>query len=571
MSIDPTHLDESQDHEEETLDQGFLARQRTRREFLRLAGAGAVALGLGGAGFLAGCGNAATTTTSGAQTTVTTGPTTTGAGPATTAAGPTTTAAAAGPVKGGQLLIGCIGNSADTADPNNIASTMTANTLIFSMYDQLLAPPPVESSLAFQLALAEEVTMENPSSWIARLRQGVTFHNGKPVTADDVIFSFKRALTKGSFTSGILNAVDPNAIDKVDDRTVRFRLKSPDSMMNEGLWQVFIVPTDFDPAKPVGTGPFKMDTFAPGSKATLSRYDGFWDQGKPYADGMVVYSFTDDTARINALVGGQVDVLTNIDLSQVAVVQANKSLQVVAYHTPTVYSINMNVQKEPFTDPQVRQACRFAANRQQLVDQVFAGHAQVANDLMPGPADPNYASDLPQRAYDPDQAKSLMQKSGKGSTAIALNTANTAPSIVDLATAYAQQAQAVGIKMTVNKLDPSVYFGPDYSNRQTSTSFWPAQTLSVQYALSFLPDSPYNSTHFNDTEFNSLFTQARAEADPAKRKDLFHQMQVIIYDRGSVVVPVNADQVDAYSQKIGGAQPVPIVTYADTRNLWVKS
>jgi peptide/nickel transport system substrate-binding protein len=566
MSTDPTHLDRGHDPKDETVEESLFARMTTRREFLRLAGASAVALGLGGAGFLAGCGNAATSTTTsttGAQTTVT-------AGPTTTAAASTTTSAAAGPVKGGQLVIGCIGNSADTADPNNIASTMTANTLIFSLYDQLLAPPPVESSLDFQLALAEEVTMEDPSTWIARLRQGVTFHNGKTVTADDVIFSFQRALTEGSFTSGILNAVDPNAIDKVDDRTVRFHLKSPDSMMNEGLWQVFIVPTDFDPANPVGTGPYKMDSFTPGTKATLSRYDGYWDQGKPYADGLVVYSFADDTARINAIVGGQVDILTNIDLPQVSVVQANTSLQVLAYHTPTVYSINMNVEKDPFGDVQVRQACRFAANRQQLVDQVFAGHGAVANDLMPGPADPNYASDLPQREYDPDQAKSLMQKSGKGSVAIALNTANTAPSITDLAAAYAQQCQAAGINMTVNKLDPSVYFGPDYKNRQTSTSFWPAQTLSVQYALSFLPDSPYNSTHFNDAEFNSLFSQARAEADPAKRKDLFHQMQTIIYDRGSVVVPVRADQVDVYSQKIGGAQPVPIVTYADVRNLWVK-
>jgi len=521
MSTDPSDRSKQQNPEDHAAGETFLARPIGRREFLRLAGLSAAALGLGG-GLLAGCGGTTTTTSTAAPTTttsaaptttaVTTGTTATTATTAPPASSTTTTTAAAGPTKGGQLVIGAIGNSADTADPNNIASTMTANTLIFSLYDQLLAPPPVQASLDFQLALAEEVTMENPSSWITRLKPGITFHNGKPVTADDVIFSFKRALTPGSFTSGILNTVDPNAIDKVDDRTVRFRLKSPDSMMNEGLWQVFIVPTDFDPAKPIGTGPYKMDTFVPGSKATLSKYDGFWDQGKPYADSMTVYSFADDTARINALIGGQVDILTNLDLSQVSVVQANKSLNVVAYHTPTVYSINMNVTKDPFTDVQVRQACRFAANRPQLVEQVFAGHGAVANDLMPGPADPNYASDIPQRAYDPDQAKSLLAASGKGGVAISLNTANTAPSITDLAAAYAQQASSIGIKMTVNKLDPSVYFGPDYKNRQTSTSFWPAQTLAVQYALSFLADSPYNSTHWVDDEFGTLFKQARSEA-----------------------------------------------------------
>ena len=353
---------------------------------------------------------------------------------------------------------------------------------------------------------------------------------------------------------------------------MRLHLKSPDTMLLEALWRVSVIPADFDVAHPIGSGPFKLVSMAPGTKTELARHDGYWNDGQPYLDGFTLLAFTDDVSRANAVISGQIDFAHEIEHSQYPVVKDNKAVVVANYKTATVYTINMNITTEPFigATSDIRQACRFAADRQQLVDQVFVGLAGIANDLM-CPSDPYYASDIPQRAFDAEKAKSLVQSSGKGSAEILLNTANTAPSIVELATAYCQQAQAVGINMKLNKIDPSVYFGPEYSKRQTSTSFWPSQPLSVQWSLCQLPESPFNATHWNDEELVSLFRQARAEADVAKRKDLFHQMQQIQYDRGTMVIPVVPNQVDVYSPKIGGYATEPLSIYPRVETLWLKS
>ena len=209
MTIDSKNSKEKDNPQPLDSAQGPLGRLTTRREFLKLAGIAGATIGIGAGlgGLVAACGGATTTTTAGATTTTAAGgaTTTVSAGPTTTAASSTTTTAAAGPVKGGHMVFGAIGNSADNADPNKTASTKLSNMIALSMYDNLVYPSPDRYTFDYNMLAAEEVTMEDPSTWIIRLRQGMTFHNGKPVTADDLIYSFQYEVTPGSFTAGALD------------------------------------------------------------------------------------------------------------------------------------------------------------------------------------------------------------------------------------------------------------------------------------------------------------------------------------------------------------------------------
>ena len=187
------------------------------------------------------------------------------------------------------------------------------------------------------------------------------------------------------------------------------------------------------------------------------------------------------------------------------------------------------------------------------------------------PSDPYYASDIPQRAFDAEKAKSLVQSSGKGSAEILLNTANTAPSIVELATAYCQQAQAVGINMKLNKIDPSVYFGPDAGNvRRRQASGHHNRFQSNGRSAS----SPSRRlTPLTGTTRKSFRCSGKLARRPMWRNGRISstRMQQIQYDRGTMVIPVVPNQVDVYSPKIGGYATEPLSIYPRVETLWLKS
>ena len=545
-----------------------LGRALSRRQFLRWSGAGLAVAGLGGLGLLSGCSylSGETAATAPATTAVAVASSTT----STTEQGVTTTRSGGAPVRGGTLTVGSMGGCPQEVEPNAFAAHMTSNIIFYSLFDTLVRPKPGVGTFDWEMSLAEAVTMESPSAWTIRLREGASWHDGAPVTADDLIFSFRRALQPGTFASHMLLTIDPEGIEKVADqtgRTIRLNLTSPDSMLIDSLWRIFIVPATYDPARPTGSGPFKLQSLSE-SACTLIRHDAYWG-ARSYVDKIVIRAFLDEPARISALLDGSVDVATMIDFTQVHTADLTEPLQVFSYNSPMTYALDMNVGTDPLSDQRVRQALRYAADRARLVDEVFSGQAQIANDLL-CPADANYASDLPQVEYDPERARALLQEAGAMSRPVLLSTANLAPGLRELALAYVDQAKAVGLNITGHKISTVDYYGSQYARRAMSSSFWLPQPLSVQIALTRLPESRFNPSRFDDEVYASLFRQARAEGDPSIRSDFFSEMQLIEHERGPSIVPVTAHQVDVYRPVVGGAQPLPLYSYPQMQSLWLQ-
>jgi peptide/nickel transport system substrate-binding protein len=467
---------------------------------------------------------------------------------------------------GGSLRVGVAGGGADDSIDAHIPATVPDISRVFQLYEPL-ADRDVNSD--FELVLAESIEPEKGAeAWTIRLKPGITFHNGKPVTADDVLFSLRRITDPKDPKTGeaSISYIDLDRSRKLDKRTVRLQLKFANVGFPDDLGQYFnsIVPTDYDPKKPVGTGPFMFDSFTPGERSVFKKNPDYWRDGLPRVDEVTIIDFPDDTPRVNALLSGQVDAITNLPPGQIAQVKSNDQFKVLISETGGWQPFTMRVDQAPFKDVKVRQAMRLLVDREQMISQVLSGQGRVANDVY-SPYDPAYNSDLPQRKQDLDQAKSLLRQAGQSDLRVELVTSPVFQGIVEAAQVIAEQAKGAGVAINVRKVDTGTFYGDNYLSWTFAQDFWATRTYLSQVAQGSLPDSPYNETHWKDPEFLDLIGQARAELDDDKRTDLLKAAQKIEWERGGLIVWSFSNQIDAYNTTVGGFAPAksgfPLTNY----------
>jgi peptide/nickel transport system substrate-binding protein len=523
----------------------------TRRDALRKAAAGGAALSA--SGLLAACGSSGTSS-SGASSTGTPAP-------------------AQQKLKaGGVLRIGATGGGAkDTIDAHQ-PTTDPDIMRQWNLYESLAVRSPDFSKLDMLIAESIEPVGSKPDAWTVRLKDGIEFHNGKTVGADDVIFSLQRITDPKDPKVGnsSISYIDRKNLKKIDERTVRIPLNLTNAAFPDDLGQYFnaIVPTDYDPKKPVGTGPFKYQSFSPGERSVFVKNPNYWQPGRPYADQLVIIDFPDDTARTNALLGGQVEAINNLPAAQLTAVQGNPNLRVLSSPTGAWQPFTMRIDAAPFNDVKVRQAFRLMVDRKQMVQQVLSGQGSVANDLY-ARYDPMYASDLPQRNQDLEQAKSLLQSAGKAGMTVELVTSPVFNGIVEAAQVFAEQAKGAGVNVKVRKVDTGTFYGDNYLKWPFAQDFWASRVYLAQVAQGDLPNSPFNETHWGKGKFESLINEARGTVDEAKRKEILHQAQQMQYDQGGYIIPYFSNIIDAYSSKVSGF--VPAKSGFPFGNYWLKN
>jgi peptide/nickel transport system substrate-binding protein len=466
---------------------------------------------------------------------------------------------------GGSFRVGLTGGSAkDIIDGQNIVNKpdqarLMAGWETLLVYDR-------EYKLTTD-GLAEEVTPEGADSYVIRLKEGIEFHDGKTLGADDVVYSIKRLIDPelGLFGGAALASVDPNGITKEDERTVRLKLKQPDATIPDALAQYVagIVPDGYTGKGTsmkdgqVGTGAYMLESFTPGQQSHHVKNPNYWRTGQPFFDDVTVIDFPDDAARVNALLSGQVDAITDVPFAQVQVIQ-DKSGELTLFENEGGgwLPLCMAIDQEPFTDVRVRQAFRLIVDREQMVQQALAGHGRVANDMY-GVFDPAYPTDFPQRAQDIDMAKSLLAEAGKEGLEIDLQTTNGGTGMVESAKVFAQQAKDAGVKVNVKVLDGGTFYGDQYLKWTFSSDFWGTRGYLSQVAAGSIPSSPYNETHWppKDSNFEQLYNQALAETDETARTEIIRQMYQLEYDQGGYIIPFFNNLIDAYSAKVTGFQP----------------
>lgn len=466
------------------------------------------------------------------------------------------------PRRGGRLRLGIIdgerSGDLDAHKPIGVGSIIRGFALYAKLWEW-------SSEMAPDLALAEEAEVApDATAWTVRLRKGLEFHHGKTITADDLIFSIRR-LTDPQLASpfgALIRPVDRDRLVKLDERTVRIPIREgqgfialPDTWTNFGG----IVPTDYHPVtNPVGAGPYRVTSskaFAPGQRALFTRFENYFKPGKPYADELEIIEFKDQTTRLAALLAGQIDMANAIAPEQLGLLKGDPRARVLVSKTNGWQSFDMNLAAPPFRDVRVRQAFRLLADREDLVKRALQGEGRIANDLY-SPHDPTFDRGIPQRGYDPDQARALLRAAGHEGLKIELVTG---PSNTSAALVLAEQAKKAGVEISVKKVDLATFTG---QRRLDWTFSAGGSTGGGMLGLSWLPtglsvDAPTsasNKTHFDDPEFARLFAQALAQPDIEKRKALVHAAQAIQHERGGLLIWGFFNTLDGISSRVGGVE-----------------
>jgi peptide/nickel transport system substrate-binding protein len=464
---------------------------------------------------------------------------------------------------GGVLVHGATGGSGkDTIDPH-APVTNPDIARVSNLYEPLLF---WDNDYKLQPALAESVEPSaDATKWTVRLRQGVTFHNGKDVTPEDVLFTLgrvadpKKPTSAGGTLSKILDLKQCKAVDK---STVQLVLNQPYAIIDFLLaeYTLGIIPTDFDISKPVGTGAFSYESFQPGKSSTFKRYADYWGD-KAFVDELQIQDFASDQAKVNALLAGQVQTIDNLPTNLISSIKKQGGNSLVS-NTGAWVPFTMRVDQAPFSDNKVRQALRLVVDRQQMIDQALNGYGSLGNDLY-APFDPAYAKDLPQREQDIDQAKSLLKQAGQEGLQVELFTGEDIGSVATAsASLFVQQAKQAGVDVKVTKKTP--FYGEDYLSYPFGQDFWNTRQYIPQAAVCAIKGGTYNETHFDNPKFSKLIDDASREVDESKRNTLLHDAQEIEYNEGGYIIWGFRRQVDGYSGKVKGLKPsryLPLGSY----------
>lgn len=477
------------------------------------------------------------------------------------------------PVAGGTLRVGIVGGSAKDSLDAHGPITHPDEARAIQLYDTLAT---YDTTNKLVMDLADTMTPSaDAKTWTIHLRDGVKFSNGDAITAKDVIFTLDRITDPKNPQAGAtgLKGLDREAMTAKDGQTVIVSFQQPVATFPDivAQYNMGIVPVGYDPKNPVSSGPFMMGDFTPGQQSTFVKNPYYWRPGQPLLDKVTIIDFPDDTARVNALLGGQVDAIDQLPLGQVNVVAANPQLKVLESKTGSWLPFTMRVDKPPFNNEKVRQAFRLIVDRKQMVEQVLGGHGTIGNDMY-SPLDRCFPTGISQRTQDIAQAKKLLAEAGESNMSIDLMTSPVAAGLVEAAQVFAQQAKAAGVTVNVKKVDPGVFYGDQYTKWVFAQDFYYTHDYLSQTIQSGFSTSPYNETHWNDPEWTALVNEANSTTDETARCALIKKAQAIEFDRGGYIIWGFPNSVDAYSIKVHGFVPdksgIPL-TYFGFRSVWI--
>jgi peptide/nickel transport system substrate-binding protein len=267
----------------------------------------------------------------------------------------------------------------------------------------------------------------------------------------------------------------------------------------------------------------------------------------------VIIDLPDDTARVNALLGGQIDAMTDLPPAQVQVVNRNPRTTVLESPGAAWVPICMRIDRPPFDDVRVRRALRLIVDRPQMIRQALDGHGRVGNDLY-ALFDPAYDHGIPQRVADVEQARALLKAAGRSDLTLELVTTNAVVGMREGAQVFAEQAKAAGVTVNVRFLDPGAFYA-NYPKWPFCMAFWGTRNYLAQVAVAGLPTSLFNETRWPDRadrRFVALYEQALGTADRARRTALIHEMQTLEHQSGGYVVWGFNAWLDGHAVEVAG-------------------
>lgn len=459
------------------------------------------------------------------------------------------------PVKGGHMRAGLNdSNTVDSLDP----TTFNATTMIVisrAYRDSLVEVGQDDSA---QPALAESwEASADAKEWRFKLRPGVEFSNGKSLTSEDVINSINlhRGEDSKSGAKGVFAGIDDVSADgstvvvKLADGNADFPFLMTDYHMN-------IVPTvdgAADAFSRHGTGCYNLTEFEPGIRAGFERNPNSWQSDEfGHVDSCELVTILDDTARVNALMTNDVDIINRPEMKTLGRLKRVPTVNIIDVESNLAFTHPMRTEGAPYDNNDFRLALKYATNREAFVEKVLFGYGTVGNDQPIGPKmasyDPNLTVD-----FDLDKAAYHLKKSGVGNTAIKYQYADTAYSgASDAAQIFLEDWQKAGINVNLQKEPKDGYWTNVWNVQPFCACYWgPRPVEDMILSIAYLGGAEWNDTNIDIASVNALVVAARAELDQKKRTDMYQTVQHILSERGATIVPAFGKDIAAANTKVG--------------------
>ena len=414
--------------------------------------------------------------------------------------------------------------------------------------------------------------------WTFKIRQGVKFHNGAPLTADDVVYSFKLQTGTGAAAlSAFAGVLKPSGVVKVDDFTVAFHLEAPNGnfpyLVSSDNYNTIIIPNNYSPAKWqssfLGTGPFVLGSYTPKGGATFTRNASYW--GTKALPSQTQFTFYDtQPPSILALTGGTIDVLGQFSVTGGEALLGG-NYNIIKLKSSAHRELSMRNDQAPFTDPRVRQAIALTLNRPQIVTALFKGLADVGNDSPFAPIFPSTNTSVAQRAQNISQAKSLLAAAGHPSGFSTQLVTENIQEIPEFAQIVAQSAAQIGVKINLNVEAQSKYYG----NFEFGTSDWLDGVMSlVDYGHRGVPNvflgaplettnaktgtGAWNGAHFANSQYDTLFAQYVSSPDISSQRTVAGQIETLLLAQTPIIYAYFYNYLTATASSVSGVYPTAI-------------
>jgi peptide/nickel transport system substrate-binding protein len=437
-------------------------------------------------------------------------------------------------------------------------------------------------TLTLKPVLAESWTPNSAGDvWTFKIRQGVTFHDGSPLTADDVVYTYQTQSNTSSDSNALSNfggVLDPSGVVKVDDYTVAFHLEAPNGnfpyLTSSDNYNMIIIPKGYNPASWqssfIGTGPFVLKSYTAKVGASFTRNEKYWGtKALPAATEFTFY--TDQTPENLALTSGSIDVLSSFAVSGGEQILAPGAYKVIRLKSSAHRELSMRCDQAPFTDPRVRQAIALSLNRPDIVQALFKGYADVGNDSPFAPVFPSTNTSVPQRAQNIAQAKSLLSAAGHPSGFTTQLITEQLSEIPEFAQIIVASAKEIGVTINLTVESSSQYYGKatfgnsdwldatmslvDYGHRSVPNVFL---TAPLQTTNATTGTGSWNAAHFSNSQYDSLVNQYIATVDLSTQRSLAGQIETLLLSQTPVIYGYFYNWLAATAKNVSGAYPTAI-------------
>lgn len=469
-----------------------------------------------------------------------------------------TPAASSTPIAGGVLNVAAAADAQPQFAMANRAGNWSWRRLVFDSLVQLDENSEPQPLLATDWSYNDDRT-----ELTLTLRDDVTYHSGRPFTADDVVFSLQQVQLPANASQLAAVAKNIAAVTATSDTEVVITLSAASDSMFDLLDLTPIVDNETwaqaaEGKNIVGTGPFTWEEWVPGASLTLDANEDYWGKSGPYLDEVDISIIPDSTALQSALKGGAADLV--IGMAQSDVMRLADDTDYVLQNAGGVfYPFGIDVNQAPFNTPEARQALAYAIDRERISDQVFGGDA-ILTDLWWTPGSPGYPTDLTEHySYDPEKAKELLEASGTAGADLTITYANL-PVMKSLFEIVQNNLAEVGLNVTAEALDV-----PDYDKRQVEGNIGQSFLLlhgMVGFSAATLIDAmpsirTGNPSHFTTPEYDELKAGVRAADDTTREQALADLSEYMLDQAFSNIIAV-APQYHVNTARLQGIDVVSL-------------